>query len=346
MERSLKETTRNKIARPNEQKAMKVDDKSVKFWLEMPSWVTLSFDSMLYRWKVSNDGRLVFSIDWLTDGSCHVRNQRGLLARGRKKAPSVRVMLLAYAGVIPVASGGIHVWHMPTLTKIFRDDSLLQFCGGTLGHPWGNAPGAVANRVALEECVKARNEGRDLAREGNEIIREASKLSPKLAAACEALFRKRARSDGPSCEPAVKRQQIDPANEVMTPEVTNCDHSLTNRSEKSLYSGLHQRVSLDASLEEKSPKAKTIGCSKSLSTYPVEDKMDAVRKRVLESRVPQGFDIEDVALNPSLRPGKIQEQNLRDSYQRTRIDLFVLSLRILCDYFIRYCQGKKVMPKE
>ncbi|PHU25451.1 hypothetical protein BC332_03783 [Capsicum chinense] len=29
-------------------------------------------------------------------------------------------------------------------------------------------------------------------------------------------------------------------------------------------------------LQEKSPKAKTIGCSKSLSTYPVEDKMDAV----------------------------------------------------------------------
>jgi len=31
-----------------------------------------------------------------------------------------------------------------------------------------------------------------------------------------ALFRKRARSDGPSCEPAAKRQQIDPANEVMS----------------------------------------------------------------------------------------------------------------------------------
>ncbi|KAJ6741235.1 RIBULOSE BISPHOSPHATE CARBOXYLASE [Salix purpurea] len=84
-----------------------------------------------------------------------------------------------------VASGGIHVWHMPALTEIFGDDSVLQFGGGTLGHPWGNAPGAVANRVALEACVQARNEGRDLAREGNEIIREASKWSPELAAACE-----------------------------------------------------------------------------------------------------------------------------------------------------------------
>ncbi|KAL8240073.1 hypothetical protein R6Q59_013428 [Mikania micrantha] len=41
--------------------------------------------------------------------------------------------------------GGIHVWHMPVLTEIFGDDSVLQFGGGTLGQPWGNAPGAVAN---------------------------------------------------------------------------------------------------------------------------------------------------------------------------------------------------------
>ncbi|KAL9990446.1 Ribulose bisphosphate carboxylase large chain [Helianthus debilis subsp. tardiflorus] len=68
-------------------------------------------------------------------------------------------------GVLPVASGGIHVWHMPALTEIFGDDSVLQF--------------------ALEACVQARNEGRDLATEGNEIIREATKWSPELAAACE-----------------------------------------------------------------------------------------------------------------------------------------------------------------
>ncbi|CAN6828270.1 unnamed protein product, partial [Brassica oleracea] len=33
--------------------------------------------------------------------------------------------------------------------------------------------------------IQARNEGRDLAVEGNEIIREACKWSPELAAACE-----------------------------------------------------------------------------------------------------------------------------------------------------------------
>ncbi|MBA0817717.1 hypothetical protein Gohar_022422 [Gossypium harknessii] len=88
-------------------------------------------------------------------------------------------------GVLCVASRGIHIWHMPTLTEIFGDDFVLQFSGGTLRHPWGNAPGAVANRIALETCIQARNERRDLAREGNEIIRDASKWSPKLAAACD-----------------------------------------------------------------------------------------------------------------------------------------------------------------
>ncbi|CAI9763194.1 unnamed protein product [Fraxinus pennsylvanica] len=92
---------------------------------------------------------------------------------------------VSLSGVLPVASGGIRIWHMPALTEIFGDDFVLQFSRGTLGHPWGNAPGTVANRVALEACVKARNEEHDLASEGNVIIRAASKWSPELAAACE-----------------------------------------------------------------------------------------------------------------------------------------------------------------
>jgi ribulose-bisphosphate carboxylase large chain len=91
----------------------------------------------------------------------------------------------ALPGVMPVASGGIHVWHMPALVDIFGDDACLQFGGGTLGHPWGNAPGASANRVALEACIQARNEGRNLAREGGDVIRAACQWSPELAAACE-----------------------------------------------------------------------------------------------------------------------------------------------------------------
>jgi len=88
-------------------------------------------------------------------------------------------------GVLAVASGGIHVWHMPALVSIFGDDAVFQFGGGTLGHPWGNAAGAAANRVALEACVQARNEGRDVERDGKEILTEAAKSSPELKAAME-----------------------------------------------------------------------------------------------------------------------------------------------------------------
>ena len=88
-------------------------------------------------------------------------------------------------GVFPVASGGIHVWHMPALVSIFGNDSVLQFGGGTLGHPWGNAAGAAANRVALEACVQARNEGRDLEKESKDILTKAAKHSPELKVAME-----------------------------------------------------------------------------------------------------------------------------------------------------------------
>ncbi len=87
--------------------------------------------------------------------------------------------------VMPVASGGIHVWHMPALVSIFGDDACLQFGGGTLGHPWGNAAGAAANRVAVEACVQARNEGVEVEKKGREVLTKAAKHSPELAAAME-----------------------------------------------------------------------------------------------------------------------------------------------------------------
>ncbi|MCG8444069.1 MAG: form I ribulose bisphosphate carboxylase large subunit [Caulobacterales bacterium] len=87
--------------------------------------------------------------------------------------------------VMPVASGGIHVWHMPALVSIFGDDAVMQFGGGTLGHPWGNAAGAAANRVACEACVQARNEGRNLEKEARDILTAAAASSPELGAAME-----------------------------------------------------------------------------------------------------------------------------------------------------------------
>ena len=72
--------------------------------------------------------------------------------------------------VFPVASGGIHVGHMPELVDIFGTDCVLQFGGGTQGHPQGNRAGATAVRVALEAVVRARGEGQDLAAEGPQIL--------------------------------------------------------------------------------------------------------------------------------------------------------------------------------
>ena len=83
-------------------------------------------------------------------------------------------------GVMPVASGGIHAGQMHQLLHHLGEDVILQFGGGTIGHPLGIAAGATANRVALEAMVKARNEGRELMAEGPDILRAAAKRSREL----------------------------------------------------------------------------------------------------------------------------------------------------------------------
>ena len=85
--------------------------------------------------------------------------------------------------VMPVASGGIHAGQMHQLLDLFGDDVVLQFGGGTIGHPMGIRAGATANRVALETMVLARNEGRDIRNEGPEILATAAKTCKPLEAA-------------------------------------------------------------------------------------------------------------------------------------------------------------------
>jgi len=87
--------------------------------------------------------------------------------------------------VMPVASGGIHAGQMHQLIDLFGDDVVLQFGGGTIGHPQGIQAGAVANRVALEAMVKARNEGRDILAEGPAILRQAAAHCGPLKAALD-----------------------------------------------------------------------------------------------------------------------------------------------------------------
>jgi ribulose-bisphosphate carboxylase large chain len=87
--------------------------------------------------------------------------------------------------VMPVASGGIHAGQMHQLIDYLGEDVVLQFGGGTIGHPMGIQAGATANRVALEAMVLARNEGRDIANEGPEILRAAARWCKPLQAALD-----------------------------------------------------------------------------------------------------------------------------------------------------------------
>jgi ribulose-bisphosphate carboxylase large chain len=87
--------------------------------------------------------------------------------------------------LMPVASGGIHAGQMHQLLDLLGEDVVLQFGGGTIGHPMGIAAGATANRVALECMVLARNEGRDIVNEGPDILAAAARSCRPLEQALE-----------------------------------------------------------------------------------------------------------------------------------------------------------------
>jgi ribulose-bisphosphate carboxylase large chain len=87
--------------------------------------------------------------------------------------------------VMPVASGGIHAGQMHQLLTYLGEDVVLQFGGGTIGHPMGIAAGATANRVALEAMVQARNEGIDIWNEGPKVLEKAAKWCQPLRAALD-----------------------------------------------------------------------------------------------------------------------------------------------------------------
>ena len=88
-------------------------------------------------------------------------------------------------GTMPVASGGIHAGQMHQLLHYLGEDVVLQFGGGTIGHPMGIAAGATANRVAVEAMIQARNEGKDYYQEGPDILEKAAKGCPELDAALQ-----------------------------------------------------------------------------------------------------------------------------------------------------------------
>jgi ribulose-bisphosphate carboxylase large chain len=87
--------------------------------------------------------------------------------------------------LMPVASGGIHAGQMHQLLNLLGDDVVLQFGGGTIGHPGGIQAGATANRVALEAMVFARNAGRDYVNDGPTILADAAKTCTPLRQALD-----------------------------------------------------------------------------------------------------------------------------------------------------------------
>src|SRR5215210_3544687 len=101
------------------------------------------------------------------------------VCRGRRNAADPEIGLYfdqdwaSLPAVMPVASGGIHAGQMYQLLHYLGEDVILQFGGGTIGHPMGIAAGATANRVALEAMILARNEGRNIMEEGPEILEKA-----------------------------------------------------------------------------------------------------------------------------------------------------------------------------
>ena len=82
-------------------------------------------------------------------------------------------------GTMPVASGGIHAGQMHQLLHYLGEDVVLQFGGGTIGHPMGIAAGATANRVAVEAMVEARNEGRTTTRRARTSSRRPPRRCPR-----------------------------------------------------------------------------------------------------------------------------------------------------------------------
>jgi len=76
---------------------------------------------------------------------------------------------------------------MHQLVHYLGDDVVLQFGGGTIGHPHGIQAGATANRVAMESMVLARNERADVFSNdvGPSILRAAAKTCGPLQTALD-----------------------------------------------------------------------------------------------------------------------------------------------------------------
>nr|VDD88777.1 RuBisCO long chain, Form III-b [uncultured archaeon] len=82
----------------------------------------------------------------------HIGTVVGKMEGEREEVLDIRDSLTEDIGIkttFPVASGGLHPGHVPSLVKIFGNDIIMQFGGGCHGHPQGTASGAKAIRQAI-----------------------------------------------------------------------------------------------------------------------------------------------------------------------------------------------------
>jgi ribulose-bisphosphate carboxylase large chain len=86
---------------------------------------------------------------------------------------------------VPVASGGIHAGQMHQLLIYLGIDCVMQFGGGTIGHPDGIQAGATANRVALEAMLNAWIGGVDIENEGPGVLQKAAEWCDPLKVALD-----------------------------------------------------------------------------------------------------------------------------------------------------------------
>merc|ERR1712151_725681 len=86
---------------------------------------------------------------------------------------------------VPVASGGIHCGQMHQLLIYLGIDCVMQFGGGTIGHPDGIQAGATANRVALEAMLAAWISGVDIENEGPSVLARAAEWCDPLKVALD-----------------------------------------------------------------------------------------------------------------------------------------------------------------
>ncbi len=90
-----------------------------------------------------------------------------------------------HATSLPAVGGGHNPWHFPRLVDALGPDLIIQCGGSVMGHPWGSAAGATANRTAIEAVMQARGEGRNLTVESKQILTHAQKYAPELKVALE-----------------------------------------------------------------------------------------------------------------------------------------------------------------